>query len=122
MHQELHMPKPFAPRQVLALKINRNWRIALALTTTLGIAGLFYIAILVVSPSPIVAAPGWRIIDKRWLVALYGLGVGLVYCPLVVKEIVDLLLRSGVRATPAAGVRSHPTRFWAVHCTVAIIL
>jgi len=115
------MTKPFAFGQALALKTNSNWRIALVLTCALGIAGLFYVAILVVSPSPIVAAPGWPIIDKRWLVALYGLGVGLVYCPLVAKEIVDLLTRSEVQVTTRTGVRSHPTRFWAVHCTVAIV-
>lgn len=121
MHREPHITKPFALWQAVALKTNRNWRIALVLTCALGIVGLFYVAILVVSPPSIVAAPGWPIIDKRWLVALYGLGIGLVYFPLVAKEIVDLLTHRGVWATPAAGERLHPTRFWAVHGTVAII-
>jgi hypothetical protein len=115
------MAKRFALWQALALKINSNWRIALALTCALGIAGLFYVAILVVSPPPIVAAPGWPISDKRWLLALYGVGIGIVYFPLVAKKIVDLLTQRGVRATTAAEVRSHLTRFWAVHCMVAII-
>ena len=69
------------------LKTNSNWRIALVLTSVLGIVGLFYIVILLTSPPPIVPAPGWPIVDKRWLVALCGLGVSLVYFPLVAKEI-----------------------------------
>ena len=77
---------------VLTLKTNSNWRIALVLTCAFGIGGLFYVAILLISPSSIVSAPGWPIVDKRWLVALYGLGVGLVYLPLVAKEIANLLL------------------------------
>jgi hypothetical protein len=76
---------------------------------------------LIIFPSPIVAAPGWSIIDKRWLVALYGLGVGLVYFPLVAKEIANLLTRSEVPATTASGARAHPSRFWAVHRAVAIV-
>jgi hypothetical protein len=83
-------------------KANSNWQIALALTCAFGIAGLFCIAILIIFPSSIVAAPGWPIVDKRWLVALYGLGVGLVYFPLVVKEIANLLTRSELTATTGA--------------------
>ena len=75
----------------LTLKTNSNWRIVLGLTCALGIAGLFCVAILLISPSSGVIAPRWSIIDKRWLVALYGLGVVLVYFPLVAKEIANLL-------------------------------
>src|SRR4030095_11329220 len=71
--------------------------------------------------SSIVVAPGWLILDKRWLLALYGLGVGLVYFPLVAKEIANLLTRSEVPATAASGARSHSSRFRAVHCAVAIV-
>src|SRR5262249_40420792 len=121
IHRPPHVIRPFNCWHVLTLKTSRNWRVALVLTCALGIGGLFYVAILVVSPSPIVPAPGWSVIDKRWLVALYGLSVGLVYCPLVAKGIVDLLTRSEVQVTTRTGVRSDPTRFWAVHCTVAIV-
>jgi hypothetical protein len=106
---------------VLALKTYSDWQIALALTCAFGIAGLFCVAILVISRPSIVAAPGWPIVDKRWLVALYGLGVGLVYFPLVAKEIANLLTRSEVPATTGSGARSHPSRFWAVQCAVAIV-
>src|SRR5215510_19995 len=93
------------------LKTNSNWRIALVLTSVLGIVGLFYVVILLTSPPPIVPAPGWPIVDERWLLALYGLGVGLVYFPLVAKEIANLLTRSEVPATTDSGARSHPSRF-----------
>lgn len=105
----------------LTLKTNSNWRIVLGLTCALGIAGLFCVAILLISPSSGVIAPRWSIIDKRWLVALYGLGVVLVYFPLVAKEIANLLTRGKVPATTASGARSHPSRFRAVHCAVAIV-
>lgn len=78
------------------LKTNSNWRMALVLTCAFGIKGLFCVAILLISPSSIVAAPGWPIVDKRWLVALYGLGVGLVYFPLVAKEIANLLTQGEI--------------------------
>ena len=104
------------------LKTNSNWRIALVLTCAFGIGGLFYIAILLISPSSIVSASSWPIVDKRWLVALYGLGVGLVYLPLVAKEIANLLTHSELPGTTASGARSHTSRFWAVHCAVAIVL
>jgi hypothetical protein len=104
------------------LKTNSNWRIALVLTCAFGIGGLFYIAILLISPSSIVSAPGWPIVDKRWLVALYGLGVGLVYLPLVAKEIANLLTHSELPGTTVSGTRSHTARFRAVHCAAAIVL
>src|SRR5262245_27009559 len=103
------------------LKTNSNWRIAFVLTSVLGIVGLFYIAILLTSPPPIVPAPGWPIVDKRWLVALYGLGVSLVYFPLVAKEIANLLTCSEIPAATALGARSKPSRFRAIHFEVAIV-
>src|SRR5262245_16268837 len=106
----------------LALKTNSKWRIALVLTCALGIAGLLYVAVLLNSPPSIVVAPGWPVVDKRWLLALYGLGVSLVYFPLVAKEIANLLTHSELPATVASGARSHASRFRAVHCAAAIVL
>src|SRR5215467_9747517 len=103
------------------LETNSNWRIALALTCAFGIVGLFCIGILLIYPPSIVPAPGWRVVDKRWLLALYGLGIGLVYFPLVAKEIANLLTRSEVPAVTALGARSQPSRFRAIHCAVAIV-
>src|SRR5215510_8699271 len=103
------------------LKTNSNWRIALVLTSVLGIVGLFYFVILLTSPPPILPAPVWRVVDKRWLLALYGLGIGLVFFPLVAKEIANLLTRSEVPAVTALGARSQPSRFRAIHCAVAIV-
>src|SRR5262249_48885290 len=104
----------------LTLKTNNNWRIPLLLTCVLGITGLVFVVILRISPPSIVAAPGWPILDKRWLVALYGLGVGLVYFPLVAKEILNLLTRSEVPATTGSMAKSHLSRFWPLHWAVAI--
>src|SRR5262245_49936081 len=104
------------------LKITNNWRIALALTCAFWIVGLFCIAILLIYPPSIVPAPCWRIVDRRWLLALYGLGVGLVYFPLIAKKIANLLTRSEVPATTDSGARSHPSRFRAVRYATAIVL
>ena len=110
------MTKRFNLWDVLTRKTDRDWPIALALTFALGIAGLFCVAILRISGPTIVAAPGWPIVDKRWLVALYGLGVGLVYLPLIAKEIANLLTHSELPGTTASAARSHTSRLWAIHC------
>jgi len=106
---------------VLTFTTARSWRIALVLTCVLGIVGVLYVVILRISGPSVVAAPGWPIDDRRWLLALYGLGVSLVYFPLVAKKIVDLLTRTEVAATADSRVRARASRFGVVNCAVAIV-
>jgi hypothetical protein len=106
---------------VLTFTTARSWRIALVLTCVLGIVGVLFVIILRISGPSVVAAPGWPIDDRRWLLALYGLGVSLVYFPLVAKKIVDLLTRTEVAATADSRVRARASRFGVVNCAVAIV-
>jgi hypothetical protein len=56
----------------------------------LGLVGLSYVAMLFVFPTSIESI-SWPVLDKRWIIASFGLGIALIYAPLGFKRSADIL-------------------------------
>jgi len=99
---------------------NPSWVIACSITALAGLAGLGCIALLFFS-SASSDDPRWPVLDKRWIIVSYVLGVALVYIPLVAKRSVDLITNRD-RPLPARE-RSRPSaRVFSVRCVVALAI
>jgi hypothetical protein len=74
-------------RNVFQFGGRSDWRSAVLVTAIVAVVGLAYVGTLVIYPSPVAQSQyhSWGYLDKRWMVALYVLGVGLVYLPAVMK-------------------------------------
>jgi hypothetical protein len=73
----------------------------LTIIVTLGIAtfGALYIVHLFLLPPPENDTVKWGYLDKRWMLALYGLGVLLVYAPAGIKRLFEIW-KGGARHAP----------------------
>ena len=58
-------------------------------TVAIAVIGSLYIGHLVLLPPAADDSVRWGYFDKRWILALYGLGVVLVYFPPAMKRLVD---------------------------------
>jgi hypothetical protein len=67
-----------------------SWTLSLSATVIVGLAGLSYVLRLFIYPSSLETL-WWSFVDKRWVIALFALGVTLVYLPIGIKRIIDLL-------------------------------
>ncbi len=95
-----------------------NWRFAFIVTGTLAAIGLCCVAILFWSPpSTIVGESLFPIYDKRWLLALFALAVGLAYCPAVTTRLIDCW--HGCTMTPS---NLQPRRIFALNIIGMIIV
>jgi hypothetical protein len=67
-----------------------SWTLSLSATAIIGLAALSYIVTLFYYPSSLHTIT-WPFVDKRWVIALFAFGVMLVYLPIGIKRIIDLL-------------------------------
>src|SRR5262245_25292874 len=67
-----------------------SWTLSLSATVIVGLAGLSYVLTLYIYPSSLDTL-WWSFVDRRWLIALFALGVTLVYLPIGIKRFIDLL-------------------------------
>jgi hypothetical protein len=95
-----------------------SWALALSATVLLGLVGLSYILTLLIFPSS-VDTISWPVLDKRWIIALFALGVALVYFPLGMKRIIDLFRDRNIPAFTRDSVRTNKIHFLG-RCAVAL--
>jgi hypothetical protein len=94
----------------------RSWSsLRLTIIGTVGIAviGSLYIAhLILLPPAEDDTANMGGYFDKRWILALYGLGVVLVYFPAATKRLLDTLNGRAVNARQIAVDGRAPRLFW----------
>ncbi len=75
---------------------DRPWTTALLLTLAVGMVGLGVVGLFALYPPGIEKSTlkAWGYLDKRWMIILYLLGIGLVYLPGLCKRAIDALAPS----------------------------
>src|SRR5262245_6450656 len=113
-----------APRlsELLTSVIRSRWSWWLTIVAAIGVggAGLFYVAALLLFPSTMQAdVILYTYFDKRWMVALFGLAIALVYFPLPMKRVFDLM--KGQDAPTQEQIPIGKKRFSVARCCAALL-
>ncbi len=83
------------------------WTTALLLTLAAGMVGLGVVSLFALYPPSIEKSTlkAWGYLDKRWMIILYLLGIGLVYLPGLFKRTIEAL-------APSSGGTATSRRAW----------
>ena len=87
-------------------------RVTIIATVTIAIIGSLYIAHLILLPSVEDDSIRLGYFDKRWILALYGLGVVLVYFSAVLKQLLEVLSGRAPNSPKAILHKNAPGLLW----------